>query len=47
MRYEAPELIMLGPAPLVVLGTREPGEDDNGSSQVSRPEPGIALGLDD
>jgi hypothetical protein len=47
MRYEAPELVVLGPAPIVVLGTDIPGEDDNASSVTSRPEPGIALGLDD
>ncbi|MCA1584776.1 MAG: hypothetical protein LC791_08400 [Acidobacteria bacterium] len=44
--YSTPELVLLGPAPTLVLGVPG-GEDDNGSSMISRPLAGIALGLDE
>jgi len=46
MRYSTPELVVLGPASVLVLGG-EPGKFDNGDSRTSLPATGIALGLDD
>jgi hypothetical protein len=46
MKYATPELVVLGPASVLVLGIK-PGVFDNGSSLTSRPEAGIALGFDD
>lgn len=45
MRYSKPELVVLGPAAVLVLGG-DIGLLDNGSSQRSQPMAGIALGLD-
>jgi hypothetical protein len=45
MKYSTPELVVLGPASVLVLGIK-PGMLDNGSSLTSRPEAGIALDLD-
>ena len=46
MRYSTPELVVLGPASVLVLGG-DIGYLDNGSSQTSQPMTGAALGLDD
>jgi hypothetical protein len=46
MRYSTPELVVLGPASVLVLGG-DPGLFDNGTSQTSQPMAGVALGLDD
>jgi hypothetical protein len=46
MRYSTPELVVLGPASVLVLGGIE-GRFDNGSSDTSQPMAGVALGLDD
>lgn len=46
MRYSTPELVVLGPASVLVLGG-DLGLLDNGSSHTSQPMSGIALGLDD
>ena len=46
MKYSTPELVVVGTATALVLGDRE-GFLDNGSSEVSRPPEGVALGLDD
>jgi hypothetical protein len=46
MTYAAPELIVLGPASVLVQGIPD-GKLDNGSSDVERPFSDIALGLDD
>lgn len=46
MRYSTPELVVLGPASVLVLGG-ERGELDNCSSVTSKPIAGIGLGLDD
>lgn len=46
MCYSTPELVVLGPASVLVLGG-EIGLLDNGSSQTSQPMSGIVLGLDD
>jgi hypothetical protein len=45
MRYSAPELVVLGPAAVLVLGGTL-GFDDNLMSQRSQPLAGVALGLD-
>jgi hypothetical protein len=46
MKYATPELIVLGPASVLVLGG-DPGKLDNGDSQTSKPIAGVVLGLDD
>lgn len=46
MRYSTPELVVLGPASVLVLGG-DHGLFDNGTSQTSQPMAGVALGLDD
>ena len=46
MRYSTPELVVLGPASVLVLGG-DRGLFDNGTSQTSQPMAGVALGLDD
>jgi hypothetical protein len=46
MKYSTPELVVLGPAPVLVQGIK-PGEDDNSVSLTSRPFAGLALGLDE
>ena len=46
MRYSTPELVVLGPASVLVLGGG-PGWLDNSASQTSHPMTGFALGLDD
>lgn len=46
MEYSSPELVVVGRAEALVLGD-PPGIGDNGSSLVSDPPAGIALGLDD
>ena len=46
MRYSTPELVVLGPASVVVLGG-DIGYLDNSSSHTSQPMTGVALGLDD
>ena len=46
MRYSTPELVVLGPASVLVLGG-DIGLFDNGTSQTSQPMAGVALGLDD
>jgi len=46
MKYSTPELVVLGSAPLLVLGI--PSQSgDNGSSETSHAVAGLALGLDD
>lgn len=46
MRYSTPELVVLGPASVLVLGG-EIGLLDNGTSVTSQPMAGVMLGLDD
>ncbi|MGH9159495.1 MAG: hypothetical protein ACRD2X_05875 [Vicinamibacteraceae bacterium] len=47
MRYSKPELVVLGPAPVLVLGG-PPGQLDHSDPEAeSRPRTGIVLGLDD
>ena len=46
MRYSTPELVVLGPASVLVLGG-DIGLFDNGNSDTSQPMVGVALGLDD
>jgi len=46
MKYSTPELVVLGPASVLVLGG-DPGFLDNGGSDSSQPIAGIVLGLDD
>jgi hypothetical protein len=46
MRYSTPELIVLGPAAVLVQGGM-PGVLDNGSSATERPTEALALGLDE
>lgn len=45
MLYSTPELVVLGPAPVLVLGGI-PGQGDRGTSLFSDPVMGVALGLD-
>lgn len=45
MKYSTPELVVLGPASVLVQGT-QPGDDDNGTDN-ERPSIGVVLGLDD
>jgi len=46
MTYSTPELVVLGPAHVLVLGVIG-GTLDNGVSEESRPPAGMTLGLDD
>ena len=46
MKYESPELVVLGSASTLVLGG-DIGVLDNGASETSQPATGVALGLDD
>ncbi|MCA1584775.1 MAG: hypothetical protein LC791_08395 [Acidobacteria bacterium] len=46
MRYSTPELVLLGSAPVLVLGPLF-GEDDSGGTAITHPVLGLALGLDD
>lgn len=46
MTYASPELVVVGRAEVLVLGTSLPGMWDSPGS-VTRPESGLALGLDD
>jgi hypothetical protein len=46
MKYTTPELIVLGPASVLVLGIPG-GLLDNGSSSTERPVGDVALGLDE
>jgi hypothetical protein len=46
MQYSTPELVVLGPAHVLVLGAG-PGMFDNGGSETSRSAAGLAIGLDD
>lgn len=46
MRYETPQLLVLGTACVLVQGGPE-GQLDNGESAATKPAAGIVLGLDD
>jgi hypothetical protein len=46
MKYSTPELVVLGPAAVLVLGDIE-GHLDNMVTFKTQPSVGIALGLDD
>ena len=46
MKYTTPELVVVGAASVLVQGIT-PGVFDNGGSVTSRPEAGVALGLDE
>jgi hypothetical protein len=46
MTYSTPELVVLGPAHVLVLGL-EGGQGDNDVSTISHPPVGLILGLDD
>jgi hypothetical protein len=46
MQYSTPDLVVLGPASVLVLGSIA-GQFDNVATLVTRPPAGIALGLDD
>jgi hypothetical protein len=46
MTYSTPELVVLGPAQVLVLGVIM-GRGDNGVSEHSQPPGGLTLGLDD
>jgi hypothetical protein len=46
MTYSTPELVVLGPATVLVLGG-DLGQLDNGVSETSQPICGVTLGLDD
>ena len=45
MRYEAPELVVVGAAALLVQGGPD-GKRDHVDSETSQPAAGIVLGLD-
>jgi hypothetical protein len=45
MEYSTPELVVLGSASALVLGSPQ-GEDDNGATDFTKPPMGFALGLD-
>lgn len=45
MLYSTPELVVLGPAHVLVLGG-EPGQLDRGTSFSSLPDMGVTLGFD-
>jgi hypothetical protein len=46
MTYSTPELVVLGPAHVLVLGG-EIGHLDNFVSETSQPQAGMTVGLDD
>jgi hypothetical protein len=46
MKYSTPELVVLGPASVLVLGP-EIGRGDNLVSPKSQEDAGVAMGLDD
>jgi hypothetical protein len=46
MKYSTPELVVLGSAAVLVLGSIE-GRLDNVTTFMTRPPAGVALGLDD
>jgi hypothetical protein len=46
MKYSTPELVVLGPAAVLVLGDSI-GHFDNMGTLATRPSVGIALGLDE
>jgi len=46
MRYATPELVVIGPASVLVQGWLL-GRLDNGTSETSCPPHGLQLGLDD
>ena len=46
MQYSTPELVVLGPASVLVLGDVE-GRYDNVATMKTKPPVGVALGLDD
>ena len=46
MRYEMPEILVLGRADVLVLGTEICGLND-APFHLTRPDAGLALGLDD
>lgn len=46
MMYASPELVVIGRADVLVLGTGIPGQFDSPVS-LTRPQMGLALGLDD
>jgi hypothetical protein len=46
MRYELPELVVVGRADVLVLGTTIPGLND-APFHMTRPEVGLVMGLDD
>lgn len=46
MKYSTPELVVLGPAAVLVLGDIE-GKLDNGGTHMTQPSAGVALGLDE
>jgi hypothetical protein len=46
MQYSTPEIVVLGPASVLVQGDRI-GQLDNVSTMNTRPPAGVALGLDD
>lgn len=47
MLYSTPELVVLGPAPSLVLGGPPGILDHDDPTAVERPVMGLALGLDD
>ena len=46
MKYSTPELVVLGPAAVLVQGG-DIGWDDNTNPDYEKPMAGVALGLDD
>lgn len=46
MQYSTPELVVLGPACVLVQGDID-GRFDNVATMKTRPPAGVALGLDD
>ena len=46
MKYATPELIVVGAAAGLVRGVPDK-QGDNGTSEISQPLAGVALGLDD
>jgi hypothetical protein len=47
MEYSTPDLVVLGSASALVLGGEELGDDNGGSSGMTKPPMGLVLGLDD
>ena len=47
MKYATPELVVLGSASALVLGSEIVGKFDNLDSETSKPAAGVALGLDE